>query len=110
MPNQIELANLPSDRFVSALSRYKQSVVVYYTVGNKNYLSFTTYKKQIKSTPSKNDSYMVIPAGMEYRPDIVSKKVYGTTDFWWKILEANNIKDIFEFKIGLNIRLPSNVF
>lgn len=110
MPNQIEVANLPTARFASALSRYRAGVVVYYNIGNKQYISYTTYKKQMIQKPSNNDSYAVIPPGMEYRPDILSKSVYGTPDLWWKILEANKIKDIFEFKAGLNIRIPANVF
>ena len=42
-------------------------------------------------------------------PEIVSNKVYGSPDFWWKIMEANNIKDIFDFKTGINIRLPDAI-
>ena len=47
--------------------------------------------------------------GQEYRPDLVSNRVYGTPDFWWRIMEANNIKDVFEFKAGLNLRIPGSV-
>ena len=110
MPNQIENANLSSDRFVSALSRYRNSTVVYYKVKNQRKLTFATYQKQTSTIPNETDLYMVVPSGMEYRPDLLSQKLYGTTDFWWKIMEANNIKDIFDFKAGVNLRLPGNVF
>ena len=110
MANFIEDANLPTDRFVSALSRYIPSKVVYYFAGNKRVLTFTTYRKLISHVAKEGDVYAVVPPGMEYRPDLVSKKYYGTPDFWWKVLEANNIKDIFDFKAGTNIRLPGNVF
>ena len=52
----------------------------------------------------------VIPSGMEFRPDLVSKEKYGVPDFWWKILEANKMKDIFEFRAGKTIILPENVY
>ena len=110
MPNFIENANIESKRFVSASSRYNKSTVIYYHIGNQKKITFTTYKKIISNKAKDNDLYMVIPAGMEYRPDLVSQKVYGIVDFWWKIMEANNIKDIFEFKTGTNLRLPGNIF
>ena len=52
----------------------------------------------------------VISAGMEYRPDLMSMEKYGTTDFWWRIMEANKMKDITEFKAGKTIILPENVY
>lgn len=110
MANFIENANTPSSKVVSALSRYINSTVVYYHIGTIKKLTFTTYKKQISTVPTQTDMYMVVPSGMEYRPDLVSQKIYGTPDFWWKLLEANNIKDIFDFKAGTNLRVPGNVF
>ena len=110
MSNHIEPANLNNDRFVSALSRYKNSTVIYYTVGNRKNITFTTYKKQISNIPSPKDKYMIIPPQFEYRPDRLSYELYGTVDLWWKIMEANDIKDIFDFKAYLNIRIPSNIY
>jgi len=52
--------------------------------------------------------FLTITKAFEYRPDLVSYKVYSTPDYWWKILEFNNMLDIFEFHTGRNIRLPSN--
>lgn len=108
MANQLVETNLQAvDRFVVRLSRYANSEVIYYS--NRNILTFKTYKK----TPipiSSEDKYMVINASYEYRPDKVSNLAYGVPDFWWKILEANNLKDVYEFKTGLNIRVPGNIF
>jgi hypothetical protein len=57
-------------------------------------MTFDTYKKtQIEE--NQDDKYMLITAGYEYRPDLVSQKVYYTPDYWWRIMEANNI---LEFK------------
>lgn len=106
MANFIEETTLDPKRFVPVSSRYAANTVVYYT--ENKLLTFKTYKKTDMPL-SDRDIYAVITPGTEYRPDLVSQKVYGTVDFWWKIMEANNLKDIFEFKAGLNIRIPDAI-
>lgn len=107
MANYFEETNLEARRFVSVTSRYANSEVVYYT--ENKLLSFKTYKKQVDPTPTLNDMYYVVTPGTEYRPDLVSHAAYGTPDFWWRIMEANNIKDVFSFKAGLNIFIPDAI-
>ena len=51
----------------------------------------------------------MINKSSEFRPDLISAEFYGSTMFWWKIMESNGIKDIYDFKSGLSIRIPSNV-
>ena len=53
------------------------------------------------------DSKRFVTPSSRYRPDLVAAEAYGSTDFWWKIMEANNIKDVFNFKAGLNIIIPN---
>ncbi len=110
MPNFIEDANLSPDRFISALSRYRASTIIYYHIKNQKKITFTTYKKQISTVVTENDLFMVVPSGMEFRPDLISQNLFGTPDFWWKIMEANNIHDIFDFRTGVNLRIPANIF
>lgn len=98
---------LSTTSFVPISSRYSNSKVLYYTEHNK--LTFNTYKKGNNSYSSE-DKYAIITSGVEYRPDLVSQQAYGTVDFWWKILEANNMKDIWQFKAGKNIRIPKANF
>jgi hypothetical protein len=106
MANYIENTNLQPSRFVPVSSRYTNSKVYYYT--ENKFLTFETYKK--KEIPlSSNDKYYSVTAGDEFRPDLVSNRAYGTPDFWWRIMEVNNIKDIFDFKAGINIRIPSSI-
>jgi len=106
MSNYTESTEIDAKRFVPVTSRYSDYPVIYYT--ENKLITFTIYKK--KTIPlSSDDRYYVITAGTEYRPDLVSQKSYGTTDFWWKIMEANNIKDVFDFKSGLNIRIPNSI-
>lgn len=88
-------------------SRYVNSVVVYYT--ENKLITFQIYKKTPIPT-SKKDKYAVVTKGTEYRPDKISQQAYGTPDFWWKILEANDLKDVYELKAGLNIRIPDALF
>jgi len=104
MANYIEETNLVPRKFVTPTSRYADAKVVYYTSYKR--ITFTTYKR-LPFKPSSQDKFMVITAGVEYRPDLVSNRAYGFPDFWWKILEANNMFDIWEFKAGTNIRIPN---
>ena len=107
MANYVESTRIDAKRFVPITSRYAEYPVIYYT--ENKLLTFTIYKKN-PTKLSRRDKYYVVTAGTEYRPDLVSQTAYGTVDFWWKIMEANDIKDIFEFKAGLNVRIPDAVF
>jgi hypothetical protein len=107
MANNIEFTNIEPTRFVSTTSRYANSRVLYYS--EENILTFETYKKN-KYNITKDDKVSVIPQSMQYRPDLVSIERYGTVDFWWKIMEVNNISDILDFKAGKTIVLPDNIY
>jgi len=107
MANRIEYTNIESKEFVTTTSRYVDSKVIYYS--DEKIITFETYKKN-KHSESSNDLVAVISPGMEFRPDLVSKERYGTIDFWWKIMEVNNIKDIYDFKAGKTIVLPENIY
>jgi hypothetical protein len=107
MANKIEFTNLNAMEFVTRVSRYADSKVVYYS--DEKIITFETYKKR-EFVESSGDKVAVIPPGMEFRPDLVSKEKYGLPDFWWKIMEVNSIKDIFEFKAGRTIVLPENIY
>ena len=106
MANYTKATNINAKKFVVPSSRYMNSNVIYYT--ENNILTFTIYKKTTIPT-SQKDVYAIVSPGSEYRPDIVSQKAYGTPDFWWKIMEANGISDIFDFKSGINIRIPNSI-
>lgn len=107
MANKIVFTDLRPEDFVTRVSRYSSSKILYYS--DEKIITFETYKKpQIKGSP--RDQVAVIPPGMQYRPDLVSKERYGIPDFWWKIMEVNKIKDILDFKAGMTITLPENVY
>lgn len=107
MANKIVETNLRPDSFVDQLSRYANEEVIYY--GELNRITFKTYKRE--NVPRlEDDKFMVISTGYEFRPDLVAHDVYGTPNLWWRIMQANNIFDIYEFKRGRNIRVPSAIF
>jgi len=107
MKRYIEYTDLDAKDFVLSTTRYANSQVVYY--GDSKILTFETYKPE-KIFESSSDSIAIISPGVAYRPDLVSYQSYGTSEFWWKIMEANNMKDILEFKAGTTIRIPSQFF
>lgn len=106
MANYTEKTKIDPKRFVPVSSRYADEEVIYYS--ENKFLTFPIYKKTVIPN-NERDKFYVVTSGTEYRPDLVSQNAYGTSDFWWKIMEANNIKDIFDFKAGLNIRIPDTL-
>lgn len=107
MANKIEYTDSDAKDFVTTVSRYAKSRVIYYS--EQRIITFETYKRS-KFQQSSADQVAVIPVGMEYRPDLVSRQKYGIPDFWWRIMEVNNMKDVTEFKAGKTIILPENVY
>ncbi len=107
MANKIEFSNTSATTFVSPTSRYVSSRVIKYS--DQKITTFETYKKNPYKMGA-GDQLAVIPGGMEYRPDLMSMERYGTTDFWWRLMEANNIKDVIEFTAGRTIILPENIY
>jgi len=104
MANLIEQSNLQHSNFVDGASRYNKSKIIYY--GDRRFVTFETYKR-VNYQISSQDKFYLVTKGTEYRPDLVSIKAYGTVSYWWKLLEANGMKDIWEFKAGANIVIPT---
>jgi hypothetical protein len=107
MANYYEETLINARRFVPVTSRYANETVIYYT--DRKLLAYKTYIRPEYKKDAK-DKFTVVTKRYEYRPDLTSYDAYGTPDFWWKIMEANGIWDVFDFKAGLNIRLPGNIF
>lgn len=104
MAIRIRESEIDVSNFVDSTSRYNSSSVIYY--GENNIITFETYKRTEREGDA-SDQFTVITKGTEFRPDLISNEAYGTPNFWWKILEANEMVDIDEFKAGVNIRIPS---
>lgn len=107
MANKIEYTDTRPTEFVTNVSRYSKSRVIYYS--DEKIITFETYKRK-PFVPSPRDQVAVITPGLEYRPDLMSFEKYGVSDFWWKIMEANGIKDVADFRAGRTIVLPENIY
>lgn len=94
-----------SSNLVEITSRYAESEVIYY--GNNRVVTFKTYKREIIAE-SDNDLFLTITPGEEFRPDLVSNRVYGVSSFGWLLMQFNKIKDVFDFRAGVNLRIPPN--
>lgn len=107
MANSITPSPLLASTFVDVTSRYASSKVIYY--GDDHLVTFETYKR---ASPvfSKNDKFYLITQATQYRPDLVSQLAYGVPSFWWRIMEANSMKDISDFSLGTTIRIPESLF
>lgn len=105
----IELSNVTAPRIFTPLSRYINGTVDVILYGEDRIPTITTYKRA-NYVPSGNEKSMLITKGLEYRPDLVAFDIYGVVDVWWKILEANKMSDVFDFKAGKTIILPNDVF
>lgn len=106
MTQKIEYTTIPTQKLVVSASRYRKQNVIYY--GEQKFLTFDTYIRK-PYRPKGDEQVMLITKGIEYRPDLVSFDIYGFPDNWWRILEANRMKDIWEFRAGRTIIIPKQV-
>lgn len=60
--------------------------------------------KDIKALPT--SGYFVIQ-GEEFRPDAISHKIYGSTQYWWAVMIYNDLADINLLTPGLSLKFPS---
>lgn len=104
MAPRIEYTDISTEGLVDPNSRYSNRQIIYW--GEKRVMTFTTYKKHA-SPFADGDRFWVISKAFEYRPYNVAHRIYGDVNLWWKLLEANGMKDIMEFQAGKTIRIPS---
>jgi hypothetical protein len=99
----VNTTNLNPTTFVTPTSRYASSKILRW--GEEGLLTFETYKR----TPipqTDYDQFTTITPKYEYRPDLLAYDTFGEPDLWWKLMQANNIWDIFDFTVGRTIRIP----
>ncbi len=105
MTVKIEESKTLARDVVSGLSRYATSDIILWS--EKRLMAFALYNRGEGYERNGNEKVMVISPGVEYRPDLVAYDFYGSVDFWWAIMEANKIYDIWDFKSGKTIFLPN---
>lgn len=75
---------------------------------NRNNQDFLKLRKSINLEPESGDTFIVIGKDLEFRPDLISTKAYGTADLWWVICEFNSINDpLFDLRMGQILRIPN---
>ena len=41
------------------------------------------------------------------RPELISNKLYGDTQYWWILLQYNGIAYVDDLKVGMSLNFPS---
>lgn len=54
----------------------------------------------------RRDSRHTVTAADEFRVDLISYRFYGTVEYWWIILLANDVIDPFSIKQNTILRIP----
>ena len=106
--DKIKTSDIPSvdDALRNGKSRYQQTPVIQNST--TGFSTLQIYRQQPDSYSIEDNSrmYEVGPASA-FRPDRISAEAYGSVEYWWMILEANNISGIDELKPGLTLRVPN---
>lgn len=103
----IEITDIDKKSVIDPASRYQKQNMIYY--GEGRLITWDIYLRQ-PYKPRGNEKVMLLTKGVEFRPDLVSYQVYGFPDMWWRIMEANGMKDIMEFEAGKTILLPEAIY
>lgn len=84
-------------------SRYKNSITTDLVDSTEVFVILKKFPT-IEVTP--NDSAVKVTSATSYRPDLLSNLVYGTPNFGWALLLANNLRSFAELSPGLKLRVP----
>lgn len=52
------------------------------------------------------DTYVTVTNETENRLDMIAYTYYGSARYWWVVALANYIKDPFDVKVGMTLRIP----
>jgi len=66
-------------------------------------LSTVIFDKLLKLNPH---GYHFVQ-GEEYKPDLVSFKIYGDTQYWWILLHYNGLVSYIDLREGMRLKYPS---
>ena len=84
-------------------SRYSQPVVS----KNRSNKTFIVPRSPIKIESGEGDTFLTITQELLIRPDLISQRAYGNSEYWWVIYEFNGIIDpLFDLKLNDVLRIP----
>jgi len=107
MATKLEFSNEIATSVVTASSRYAHSRII--LLGERAVPAFALYRRDRNKMMTRDMQWTEIAPNVEFRPDLVSYELYGTPDFWWRLLEINQMSDIMEFKSGRVIMVPDTM-
>lgn len=86
------------------LNRYTNGILTF----TRNNQKFLVLRKALQLPQDNTDVLVTITQDLVRRPDLISYKAYGNSDFWWVIFEYNGIRDpVFDLRMGQIIRIPT---
>jgi hypothetical protein len=69
--------------------------------------SSTSYRDFVSRLDETSSKLAEVPNNMEGRPDLLSYAAYGSPNYWWLIVEANEVYDYeVDLKAGTVIKIP----
>jgi len=86
-------------------SRYRNSTVTQ-VERDGEFEEYVVLRKISRFPLTGEDKYVTLTQQSQFRPDLISQDVYGTPDFGWAIMEANNLRSFVDLKQGLRLRIP----
>lgn len=84
--------------------RYDLSKFFDYSSGDNHDILTSFFLLELKKL-SESGNYFV--QSEEGRPDLVSFRIYGSVQYWWIILEYNELLSYQDIKNGTTIKYPS---
>ena len=86
-----------------SLSRYARRSIE----RNRSDEDFIKLRTPLNLEEDEGDIFVTLNDELLQRPDTISFRAYGTTEFWWVIYEFNGINDpLFDLSLGQVLRLP----
>jgi hypothetical protein len=89
---------------VIASNRYDTKATL---ITNDGEYTRTLKYEELYAAPSDTDLYIAVDITNQYDPFKISYQYYGTVNYYWVILSANNLFSMFDLVEGLTIRIPN---
>lgn len=86
-------------------SRYRNSTVTQ-VKRDGQFEEYVILRKISKFPLTTEDRFITLTQQGQFRPDLISNEVYGTPEFGWAIMEANDLRSFVDLKSGLRLRIP----
>ena len=86
-------------------SRYRGTTVTQVDNGDE-LTEYVILRKPLDVPLTDGDKFITIDEGNQFRPDLLSQQVYGTTKYDWALMEINGVRSFLELQFGIRLRVP----